>query len=172
MPILRLAQSNPLTDGRQSERALAIRRGIVCLLEEYGSAVLAEFPLANGRRVDLLALDRKGQFTIIEIKSSIEDFRSDSKWPDYRAYCDQFAFATAPDVPPEIFPEEEGLFIADQFGAEMLRAPVETKLAGASRKALTLRFARIAAIRLERTTQFCLEQGLDLVANNSADTID
>ncbi|MEL6207737.1 MAG: MmcB family DNA repair protein, partial [Pseudomonadota bacterium] len=44
-------------------------------------------------------------------------------------------------------PAETGLILADGYGAEIVRMGPETKLAGARRKALTLRFARLAARR-------------------------
>ncbi len=162
MPVVKIAEQNPLIDGRQSESALSIQRGMIRHLEKLGHAVLAEFPLVTGRRADLLTLDRKGFFTLIEIKSSIEDFRVDKKWPEYLPYCDRFAFATSPDVPHEIFPEEEGLFIADGFGAHIFREANEVRIAPASRKALTLRFARLAAQRMERVSRFAQANGYQL----------
>ncbi len=159
MPIVKIAGQNPLVDGRQSDNALAIQRGMIRHLHHCGHVVLPEFPLSNGRRADLITLDRKGIFTLIEIKSSIEDFRVDKKWPEYAAFCDRFAFATLPSVPFDIFPETEGLFIADSFSAEMYREPNEDRLSPATRKAMTLRFARIAAQRNERVTQYAITHG-------------
>jgi len=150
MPIIDPSLANPLVDGRQSVRAMAIRRGVVRHFQELGVALVAELPLASGRRADLIGLDRKGKFVIVEIKSSIGDFRADSKWPDYLAHCDLFFFATHAGVPAEIFPPSQGLIVADNYGAEILRPSIEGSLAGATRKALTLRFARAAADRLER----------------------
>ncbi|ABX61243.1 protein of unknown function DUF1052 [Brucella canis ATCC 23365] len=84
----------------------------------------------------------------MEIKSSIEDWKADHKWPEYRAYCDRLFFATHPAVPREIFPEECGFILSDGYGAEILREAPEHRLAGATRKALMLRFARAGAARL------------------------
>lgn len=162
MPIINIGENNPLVDGRQSETALMIQRGMVRFLEERGFAVLTEFPLASGRRADILALDKKGRFSLIEIKSSIEDFKVDSKWPEYVDFCDHFAFATAASVPADIFPTNEALYIADQFGAECIREADEGKLSPATRKALTLRFARIAAKRAEKIIQFASNSTLGL----------
>ena len=153
MPILDISPVNPLVDGRQSLRAMEIRRGVVRHFSQTGMALIAELPLASGRRADLIGMDRKGRFTIVEIKSSVEDFRSDNKWPDYHGFCDAFYFATLPDVPADIFPQDQGFIIADNYGAEIIRSGEITALAGATRKALTLRFARAAAARLERVLQ-------------------
>jgi hypothetical protein len=145
VPIILPAQANPLIDGRQSERALTVRRGVQRLLLSYGHAMLAEMPLTSGRRADIIALTRKGEFWIVEIKSSVEDFRVDTKWPDYRQHCDRLFFATLPDVPQEIFPQECGFILSDGYDAEIVREAPHEPLAAASRKALTLRFARLGA---------------------------
>ena len=148
MPIISPIPYNPLVDGRQSERAMLVRRGVQRLLIEMGAVALPELPLATGHRADLVALTRKGDIWIVEIKSSVEDFRTDRKWPQYRLYCDRFFFATHPEVPAEIFPEECGFILSDGYGAEMLREAPEHRLAAAARKALTLRIARAGAARL------------------------
>ena len=148
MPIIALSLQNPLVDGRQSERAMLVRRGVQRLLTEMGAHVLPELCLASGRRADLVALTRRGDIWIVEIKSSIEDFRVDRKWPEYRLHCDRFFFATHPGVPAEIFPEECGFILSDGFGAEMMRDAPEHRLTPAARKALMLRIARAGAARL------------------------
>lgn len=135
-------------DGRQSETALAIQRGVGRLFRRQGFAVVTELPLMTGRRADVVALGPAGEIWIVEIKSSVEDFRSDKKWPDYRQSCDRLLFATGAGIPLEIFPEDTGLILADNFGAEIVRAAPEHKLAGATRKAMLLRFGRAAANRL------------------------
>ena len=135
-------------DGRQSETALMVRRGVCRRLRAAGLAALAEFPLPNGRRADLVAVSSDGEIAIVEIKSSVEDLRSDGKWPDYLDYCDCFSFATAPHVPADIFPEEAGLLVADRYGAQVLREPECRPLAAARRKAMLIRFGQLAAHRL------------------------
>jgi hypothetical protein len=135
-------------DGRQSQMALAIRRGTMRLIAQMGLVGLAEVPLPSGRRADILALDGGGALWIIEIKSSVDDLRADHKWPDYRAHCDRLFFATHPDMPMEMFPDDAGLIVADAYGATLEREAPEHKLAPATRRALTLRFAAGAALRL------------------------
>ena len=172
MPILDVNPQNPLVDGRQSERALAVRRGVLRHLRQLGMAVLPELPLASGRRADLIGMDGKGRFIIIEIKSSIADYRADTKWTEYLAHCDEFFFATHVGVPQEIFPPEQGLLIADAYGAEMLRPSIAVNLSGATRKALSLRFARAAAWRLERILSHCESIGEALPGDlNSPDSV-
>lgn len=148
MTLLSVSTNNPLIDGRQSDRALMVRRGIQVLLAELRFAVLPELTLSNGRRADLVALSEKGDIWIIEIKSSIEDFRVDRKWPEYRRYCDRLFFATHPGVPLEIFPEDCGLLLSDGYAGHMHREAPEHRLAPATRKSVTLEFSRTAAQRL------------------------
>jgi len=138
----------PLVDGRQSETAASVQRGVCRLLRSAGFAALTELPLASGRRADVMAVNEKGDIWIIEIKSSVVDYRTDNKWPEYWDYCDRLYFAIPPTVPPEILPAEAGLIIADSFGAEIIRDIPEVRLSSARRKAVTLRFARAAALRL------------------------
>jgi hypothetical protein len=129
--------------------ALQIARGVGRYFRMLGQAAIFELPLADGRRCDAIALAPGGEITIVEIKSCVADFRSDSKWPDYRQWCDRFYFAVDAAFPQELIPEDCGLICADRFGAEVLRDAPEHRLAGARRKAVTLRFARAAALRLQ-----------------------
>ncbi|MCR9137196.1 MAG: MmcB family DNA repair protein [Alphaproteobacteria bacterium] len=158
MPIVSPHPEPSLVDGRQSERALLVRRGVQRLFGELRHAILPELSLASGRRADLITLSEKGQVCIIEIKSSIEDFRVDNKWPDYRQHCDRLYFATHPGVPIDIFPQDCGMILSDGYGAEIMREAPEHKLAPATRKALTLRFARASADRLLVAEQMAYQQ--------------
>jgi hypothetical protein len=131
--------------------AALLTRGICRALEQLGYVSLVEFPLANGRRADVLGLGRKGEVIIIEVKSSVADFRSDRKWPSYRDFADRLYFAVANDFPTSLIPEECGLIVADGFGAALLREAAPHLLNPGRRRALTLRFARLAAARLRRS---------------------
>ncbi len=119
------------------------------MLQALGLACVGELPLASGRRADLVALAGDGEFWIVEIKSSIEDFRVDQKWPEYRLHCDRLFFATAGHVPLDIFPEDCGLIVADSYGAELVRNAPEHRLHASTRRSMMLAFARAAARRLQ-----------------------
>jgi hypothetical protein len=142
-----LAAALPV-DGRQSPAALAIARGTTRLLHSLGFSVVGELPLASGRRADLVALGGDGEVWIVEIKSSVADFRADQKWSDYRLHCDRLFFATAPEVPRQIFPPDAGLIVGDVFGASIMSEAPEHRLHAATRKRMMLSFARAAALRL------------------------
>jgi hypothetical protein len=139
----------PPEDGRQSATALRIARGTARLLHAHGFCVVSELALPSGRRADLVAVDGGGTIWIVEIKSSVADFRADQKWQDYRAHCDRLFFATCMEVPCEIFPPDTGLIVADAFGGEFHCQAPEHKLPAATRKAMMLLFARAAALRLQ-----------------------
>ena len=134
------------------DTAQTICRGVTRALTQRGFATLAEVPLADGRRADILALGRDGTLVIVEIKSSVADFRADRKWPEYRQWCDRLYFAVAEGFPLELIPDECGLMLADAFGAAILRDAPAQRLDAARRRALHLRFARTAAARLLRLT--------------------
>ena len=136
-------------DGRQSETALRITRGSARLLHAHGFSVVSELGLPSGRRADLMALDAGGEIWIVEIKSSVADFRADQKWQDYRAYCDRLFFATCTEVPCDIFPKDTGLIVADSFGAQLICEAPEHRMPAATRKSMMILFARAAALRLQ-----------------------
>ncbi|MFY8112672.1 MAG: MmcB family DNA repair protein [Rhabdaerophilum sp.] len=128
--------------------ARLLARGLARHFALRDLAAIPEVTLPNGRRADLVALSGRGEIHIVEIKSSIEDFRTDTKWRDYLPFCERFYFATHPDVPMAIFPDEAGLILADGFGAEILREAPPLPLAAATRKSLTIQLARLASARL------------------------
>ena len=133
-----------------SLNAQLLARGVCRMLGHLGFATLPEFSLRSGRRVDVFGLDRAGQVAIVEIKSSLADYRSDQKWQEYLDYCDLFYFAVSSDFPHQVLPEECGLIIADPYGAEILRPSPSFTLNAARRRAQMLRFGRVAARRLSR----------------------
>jgi hypothetical protein len=132
-----------------SPAASDIVRGTMRLLLDLNLASLPEFTLVTGRRVDLMALGRDGRLVAVEVKSCRADFLADRKWQDYLGYADQFYFAVAPDFPVDLLPAEEGLILADRYAAEVIRPARPRAVAAARRRALQLRFARTAALRLQ-----------------------
>ena len=82
-----------------------ITRGVCRYLRNLGYSPLTEFKLISKRRVDVIGLNGKGRFIIIEIKSSVSDFRADTKWHEYPPYGDQFYFCVANGFPVEILPK-------------------------------------------------------------------
>ena len=119
-------------------------------MRQSGRSVLRELPLPDGRRADIMAITAGGELTIVEVKSSIEDWRVDQKWPDYLDWCDLLYFAVPVDFPQSLIAEDVGLIVADAYGGEILRHPPRRPVAAARRKALLIDCARLASERLAR----------------------
>lgn len=131
--------------------AAGLARGVCRYYASAGCGCLLEVPLKSGRRADVMALGPGGEIVIVEIKSGPQDYRADRKWQDYVEFCDRFYFAVDAGFPQALIPEEVGLILADRYGAAPIRDGPRHPLAGARRKAVTLRFARLAAARLRAT---------------------
>ena len=129
--------------------AADILRGVGRALADADQAVLGELPLGNGRRADLVTIDRAGTIILVEVKSCRADFVADRKWQAYLEYCDRFYFAVGNDFPRDLLPPGEGLIVADRFGGEIVREAPIRALGPARRKAMLIRFGRAAASRLQ-----------------------
>lgn len=53
----------------------------------------------GARRMDLLAVNMKGKFICVEVKTCRQDYTSDSKWHEYLPYCNQMYIA----IPRKLF---------------------------------------------------------------------
>lgn len=141
--------ASPISPLRELLPGQLLARGVARSFADLGYSVLLEVPLPNGRRADVLALDGAGQFLLVEVKSSVADFRADGKWPEYLEFCDFFYFAVPAEFPRPLLPEAPGLLIADGYGAVVERETEGRTLAPARRRALLLRFAHLAASRVQ-----------------------
>jgi hypothetical protein len=139
-------------DQRQSETAFLVARGTRRMPRRLNFSTLTELPLLSGRRADIVALSSNGSIFIVEIKSSLADFRADAKWREYHAHCDRFYFAIPESMPADLMPQDVGLVLADAYSADIVRRAPEHRMATATRRAMLLRFAHSAAIRLQRVT--------------------
>jgi hypothetical protein len=134
--------------------AAEVRRGVMRWLWRCGVAPLAEVPLANGRRADVMGVDDKGRITIVEIKVSLNDLRGDRKWPEYLPHCDRFFWAVPPGLPrddlatPAFQPDRCGVLVADRFDAAVLREAPWVAMHASRRRSETLALARRASQRL------------------------
>ncbi|MDI1327994.1 MAG: DNA repair putative endonuclease MmcB [Brevundimonas sp.] len=132
------------------ETTLSVTRGAARLMVDLGYAPLLEVGLPNGRRADVMAIGPRGDIVICEVKSGLDDYRVDRKWGEYGPFCDAFYFAVAPEFPSDILPDHPGLIVADGFGGAVVRDAPLAPLAPARRKALTIAFARLGAMRTLR----------------------
>jgi hypothetical protein len=130
-----------------------VARGIARLFARNDIWCLAEVPIRNGRRADLMGIDARGQVLIVEIKVARADLLGDAKWPDYLDFCDRFFWGVPPglDRAPlesEAYrPQTCGVIVADGYDAEILRPAALEPLAAARRKVEVERLARIAMRR-------------------------
>ena len=128
--------------------AADVARGVSRLLIQAGFSPILEFSLANGRRLDVAALGPDGTVAGVEIKVATADLKADAKWPDYLEFCELFYFAIPPGFPDELVPPDTGLIVADRYGGAIVRPSPASILHASRRKAVTLRFAKVAAERL------------------------
>jgi hypothetical protein len=130
------------------ETAQQVARGVSRLLMQDGYSPILEFTLANGRRLDVAALGPDGTVVGVEIKVALQDLKGDTKWPEYIEFCENFYFAIPPDFPDEHVPTNTGLIVADRYGGAIVRPSPAWTIHPSRRKAVTLRFALVAAERL------------------------
>ncbi len=129
-----------------------LARGVCRHLRSYDFDSIVEFVPERGRRVDVMAIGPKGEIWVVECKSSRADFMCDAKWQGYLQWCDRYFWAVNETFPVDLLPEGTGLILADAYSAEIIRMGPEIRLAGARRAALTRKFARYAARRLQGLT--------------------
>jgi hypothetical protein len=148
-----MIDSRDITDPQERE-ALGVARGIARLFARNDIWCLAEMPLRNGRRADLMGIDARGQVIIVEIKVARADLLGDAKWPDYLDHCDRFYWGLAPHLDRAVMETEAfrpdlcGLIVADGYDAEILRPAPLQPLAAARRKVEVERLARTALRRM------------------------
>ncbi len=137
--------------------AAAVKRGIQRLFARNDIWCLAEMPLRNNRRSDLMGVDSRGKVVIVEIKVSRADLMGDGKWQEYLDYCDKFYWGLPQGLDrglldtPDYLPESCGVILADGYDAEILRPAPSVPLAAARRKVEVERLARTALRRLSET---------------------
>lgn len=131
-----------------------VTRGVCRMLLRHDCIAMAEVPLGDGRRADLMALNARGEIIIVEVKVSRADLLGDGKWTDYLAHCDRFFWAVpagfdlSPLDTPGFLPERAGVIVADRYDAAIAREAQTVPLASATRRKCTLAFARRAARRV------------------------
>src|SRR5476649_181793 len=142
--------------------AAEVARGVSRLLLQQGFSPILEFTLANGRRLDVAALGPDGTLLGVEIKVALADLRGDTKWPEYLEYCEHFYFAIPPDFPDHHVPPTTGLIVADRYGGAIVRPAIPAPVHASRRKAVTLRFAKVAADRLAHLLELAQDPRLVL----------
>lgn len=132
------------------ETTQLVTRGVCRMFQSLGFGTLTEFKLSNGRRVDVMAIDRNGDFVIVEVKSSVADYRADRKWHEYLAFCERFYFAVPAGFPVDMMPDDCGLIVADPYDAAVRRESMAKKLNANRKRRQLIRFALAASDRLRQ----------------------
>ena len=130
------------------ETTRLLTRGVCKLFQDLGFGTLTEFKLANGQRVDVMAIDRNGEFVIVEVKSTVADYRGDRKWQEYLAFSERFYFAVPAGFPVDMMPDDCGLIVADPYAAAVRRESMTRKLNTNRKRRQLIRFALAASSRL------------------------
>jgi hypothetical protein len=143
------SDSSPLT----GLTATDVARGIGRLFARNDIWCLAEVPLRNGRRADLMGIDARGHVVIVEIKVARSDLLGDAKWPDYLDFCDRFYWGLPPRLDRAPLESEAyrpatcGVIVADGYDAEIIRPAALEPLVAARRKVEVEHLARAAMRR-------------------------
>lgn len=138
----------PMEPLEAAETTALLTRGVCRLFQSLGFGTLTEFKLANGRRVDVMAIDRNGDFVIVEVKSTVSDYRGDRKWQEYLPFCERFYFAVPQGFPLNLLPDDCGLIVADPFEAAVRRESLAQKVNASRKRRQLIRFALAASDRL------------------------
>lgn len=109
-----------------------------------GSMVVDELQLQEkvsrgdgGYFADVIEIDKNNKVIIYEVKSCLQDFRSDKKWQNYLQYCDLFYFVAPYEVIQKIkdeLPKNVGLynfennFISNEKPARKHGKKIDTKV--------------------------------------------
>lgn len=103
----------------RTEIANNIKKTVAKRFKKKMRAVFFEMGVNKGGklRADVLALAMNGHIVIVEVKSSVSDFRTDKKMSGYLPYCQQFYLAVTAKVYAKIKDE-----IIDGAGVMILSA--------------------------------------------------
>lgn len=103
----------------RKEKADIIKASISRYYTKKKRAVSFEVGVCKGGRLraDVFVVAMSSHVVIVEVKSSVADFRTDTKWRQYQPYCNQFYFAfssaTWKKLKDEV-PKDVGVFVVTQ----------------------------------------------------------
>ncbi len=90
-----------------SPRALtaeALKKASAMMFFKYGYSMTYELGLKRRgrRRADVIGCKLSGDLVLVEVKSSVADFRADSKWTEYLEFADRVYLAFTKEVARKI----------------------------------------------------------------------
>ena len=144
----------------RADTAAALKKAAAFYLFRNGFAVTFELGVMpwGSRRADVVANKVNGKIVILEVKSSLADFRTDKKWKSYLDYCDKFLFCTTEAVFAKIkdeLPDEAGVIcLSPETGyAYIAKRCSLLEMSSANRIAVLSRLAYRNAELSKRTTR-------------------
>lgn len=135
------------------EIADTLKRASAFMFFRYRYSMTFELGLESwgSRRADVIGNKISGDIVIVEIKSSLEDFKQDHKFQSYLPYCDRMYFAFTKDVAlkinknPELMariPSRVGILVLSEYG--YMRVVKKAKIVPVELSARMLILARLA----------------------------
>jgi hypothetical protein len=93
----------------RTETAEALKKASAMMFFKYGFSLTFELGILpwGRRRADVIGCKIKGDLVLIEVKSSVADFRSDDKWTEYLPFADRVYLAFTKEVAKKIYNNHE-----------------------------------------------------------------
>lgn len=94
---------------KRKQTAEALKEAVGWMFFHYRYAITYEMgiQLWGRRRADVIGNKVSGDLVMIEVKSSVADFRTDTKWTEYLPYTDRFYLAFTRETAKKIQDNEE-----------------------------------------------------------------
>lgn len=119
----------------RKQNADAIKMSVARYYAKKGWGVNFELGVSSrGQlRADVFCMAFKGYVVIVEVKSCVADFRTDSKWEGYLPFCNQFYFAFDSDTWAKLL--KKGVEFGPEVGVIVIEAgKTSVKFAKRSKK--------------------------------------
>jgi hypothetical protein len=106
-PIAELKNSRNTSPRAQTAEAL--KKAVSFMFFKYGYSMTTELGILKWgrRRADVIGNKIGGDLVLIEVKSSVADFRTDNKWTEYLPYADRVYLAFTKEVARKIHDNPE-----------------------------------------------------------------
>lgn len=97
----------PVIKKRRTDTADTLKESALCHFTRYGYSCYKEIGLNSWgkQRADLVGVNLKSKILVVEIKSSVQDYKTDKKWKSYLPFCDRFFFCISETLYTKIGPQ-------------------------------------------------------------------
>lgn len=116
------ARSVTVTASMRKPTTEALKQAASYLFFHYRYACHLEIGVMpwGRRRADVVAVKLNGQIVIVEVKSCVADFRTDTKWTEYLPYCHKFYLAMMPQTWDKLKQESETVKLLSKHGVGVI----------------------------------------------------